>query len=159
MSAQVISYDDVAWAQRWDEDLLRVCVKDLGICGPLDRHDGLEAMQGEGRNHGEVGAIVLWHGPNDPLPTGRAPEPTRHGQVHARFVDKFEALEIERLNQRLVVHPGVLDSLGVALGRVERRFLRGNPKRRTSRHMVGTLTRIPVISAARVHNSSQVASG
>jgi hypothetical protein len=53
---------------------------------------------------------------------GRAPEPTRHGQVDARFVDKFEALEIERLNQRVIVLPRVLDPLGVALRRVERFF-------------------------------------
>jgi hypothetical protein len=31
--------------------------------------------------------------------------------------------------------------------------------RPTTRHIVGTLTRMPVISAARVHNSSKVASG
>ena len=159
MSAQVIQYDDVTWAQRWDEDLLRVGLKDLSIRGPLDRHDGLDAVQAEGRNHGEIGAIVLGHGPDDPLPTGRAPEPTRHGQIHARFVDKFEALGIERLNQRVVVSPGLLDPLGVALCRVDRLFLRGNSKRWTSRHMVGTLTRRPVISATRVHNSSKVASG
>jgi hypothetical protein len=131
----------------------------LGIRGPLDRHAGLEAVQAEGRNHGEVDAIVLWHRPDDPLPTGRAPEPTRHSKVDARFVDKFEALEIERLNQRVVVLPRLLDPLGVALRRVERFFLRGNPKRRTTRHIVGTLKRMPIVSTARVRNSSKVASG
>jgi hypothetical protein len=29
----------------------------------------------------------------------------------------------------------------------------------TTRHIVGTLTRMPVVSAIRVHNSSKVASG
>jgi hypothetical protein len=106
-----------------------------------------------------MSAIVLGHGPDDALPPGCAPEATRHGQVDARFIDTFEALEIEWLNQRLVVLPRLLDPLGVALRRMERCFLRGNPQRCTSPHMVGTLTRMPVISAARVHNSSQAASG
>lgn len=159
MSAQVIQHDDVARAQRWAQDLRCVRLKDLGIRGPLARHDGLDAAQAEGRHHGEISAIVLGHGPDDTLPTGREPEATRHGQVDARFIDKFEALEIEWLNQRMVVRPRLLDPLGVALRRMERLFLRGNPKCCSSRHMVGTLTRMPVISAARVHNSSQVASG
>jgi hypothetical protein len=134
-------------------------VKDLSIRGPLNRHDRRNAVQGESRNHGQVGAIVLWHGSDNAFPAGCAAEPTRHGQVHARLVDKLAALEIARLDQRLVVHPRLLDPCGVALGCVERLFLRGNPKRRITRHMVGTLTRMPVISAARVHNSSKVASG
>ena len=134
-------------------------MKDLGIRGPLARHDGLDAVQAKGCNHGQVGTIVLGHGPDDPLATGRAPELTRHGQVDARLVDEFEALDIERLDQCLVVFPPLLDPLGVALRRVERFFLRGNPKRRATRHMVGTLTRIPVVSTARMHNSSKVASG
>src|ERR671915_977206 len=109
MSAQVIQYDDVARAQRWAQDFLRVRLKDLGICGPLDRHDGLDAVQTEGRQHGKIRAIVLGHGPDDALPPGRTPEPTRHGQVDARFIDKFAALEIEWLNQRVVVLPRLLD--------------------------------------------------
>jgi hypothetical protein len=59
----------------------------------------------------------------------------------------------------LVVLPRLLDPLGVALRGVERFLLRGNPKRCTTRHIVGTLTRMPVVSTARVHNSSKVASG
>jgi hypothetical protein len=70
-------------------------LKDFSIRGSLDRHDGLDAVQAEGRNHGEISAIVLWHGPDDALPPGCSPEPARHGQVDARFIDKFEALEIE----------------------------------------------------------------
>ena len=98
--------------------------------------------------------------PDDALPPRGAAEPTRHGQVDTRLVDKFEALEIERLNQRLVVRPRRLDpDPGVALRRVERFVLRGNPKRCTTRHIVGTLTRMPVVSIVRVHNSSKVASG
>jgi hypothetical protein len=49
--------------------------------------------------------------------------------------------------------------VGAALRHVERFFLRRNPKRRTTRHIVGTLTRLPVVSTARVYNSSKVASG
>jgi hypothetical protein len=100
MSAQVIQHDDLARAQRWAKDVLRVCFKDVGIRGPLDRHDGLDAVQGEGRNHGKVGAIVLWHRPDDALSPRGAAEPPRHGQVDTRLIDKFEAPEIERLNQR-----------------------------------------------------------
>jgi hypothetical protein len=145
--------------QRGAQDLLRVRLKDFSIRGPLDRHDGLDAAQAEGRHYGEMSARVLWHGPDDALPPGRTPEPPRHGQVDARFIDKFEALEIERLNQRVAVLPRLLDPLGVALRRMERLFSRGTPKRCTSRHMVGKLTRMPVMSAARMHNSSKVASG
>jgi hypothetical protein len=134
-------------------------VKDLGIRGPVERHDGLEAVQAEGGDHGQVGPIVLGRGPDDPLATGRAPEPTCHGEVDTRLVDEFAAPELDRLDQCLVVLPRLLDPFGVALRRVERFFLRGNPKRRTTRHMVGTLTWMPVVSTARVHNSSQVASG
>jgi hypothetical protein len=119
MRAQVIQHDDVARAPRGAQDLLCVRMKDLSIRGPLERHDGLDAVQAEGCNHGAVGAIALWHSPDDPLSPGRTPAPTRHGQGDARFVDECEALEIKRLNQRLVVRPRVLDPLGGALRRVE----------------------------------------
>jgi site-specific recombinase XerC len=158
MSPHVIQHADVARAQCWAQDLRRIRVKDLSIRGPCDRHDGREAVQGEGCHHGQGGAIVLRHGPDDALSPGRAPEPPRHGQVDARLVDTLEPLEIERLNQRVVIRPRVLDPLGVTLRRMESLVFRGKPKRRTTRHIVGTLTRMPVVSAARVHNSATVAS-
>jgi hypothetical protein len=159
MRAQVIQHDHSARAQRGAKDLRRIRVNDLSIRGPLHRHDRLKAVQGESRHDGQVGAIVLWHGTADAFPPGCAAEPTRHGQVHARLVDTRAALEIERLYERMVIHPRLLDPGGGVRCRVERLLLRGHPKRRTTRHMIGTLTRMPVMSAARVPNSSQVASG
>jgi hypothetical protein len=65
-----------------------------------------------------------------------------------------KTLEIEWLDQRVVVHPRLLDPLRVPLRRRERLFLRSKPKRCITRHVVGTLTRRPIVSATRVHNSS-----
>jgi hypothetical protein len=119
MSAPMLQHDHLARAQRWAQDLCRVCVEDLGSRGPLDGHDRLDARQGEGRKHGEVGAIVLGHGPHDTFPPGRAAEPPRHGHVDARRVDTLDALESARLDQCLVVPPRVLAPLGIALARME----------------------------------------
>ena len=53
-------------------------------------------------------------------PRGARPPRRAMAQVHARRVAQLAALEIERLDQRWVVHPRVLDPGGVALGGVER---------------------------------------
>jgi hypothetical protein len=50
-----------------------------------------------------------------PRGLGRAAEPTRHGQGDARLVDHLEPLEIERLTQRVVVEPRVLEPLRTTL--------------------------------------------
>ena len=122
MRAQVVPHDDVARAQRRAQDLLCVRVNDLGSRGPRDRHDGLAAVQAEGRHHGEIRAIMLGHGPNDPLPPGCAPEPTRHGQVGARFINACDAPQLTRLHQRAVALPRLLAPLGVARRRMESLF-------------------------------------
>jgi hypothetical protein len=125
MRAQVVQHDDVARMQRGAQDLLCVRVKDLGIRGPLDSHDGLNAVQAKGRNHGEISAIILWHGPDDALLTGGTPEPTRHGQVDARFIDEFEALQIEWLNQRAIALPRLLEPRAVSRSVAWRDFFPG----------------------------------
>ena len=122
MRAQVIHHDKSTRAQRRAQDLRRGRVQALGSRGPRARHDGLEAVQATGCQRGQVGAIVLWHGPDAPRAARRAPAPTRQRQGDARRVAACAALESARLDQWLVACPRVLDRLGVARRRGERCF-------------------------------------
>ena len=67
----------------------------------------------------------------------------------------LQVLKVERRDQLPIVLPCLLDALRIALRRVERLFLRGQPRRWRTRHIVGTLTRTPVS----VRSSAQLLQG
>jgi hypothetical protein len=155
----VVHDDDVAWMQRGAEHLLDIPAKYFGIRGALDRHYGLDALAPERREPRHIRPIILGDRPDPPLSPGDVAIQAGHGEVHTRFIDAREPLGGERGDLLPVAGPRLLDALGVLLAGVERRFLRGNPRRCSTRHIVGTLTRTPVSAATPVHNSSSVASG
>ena len=156
---QVIHDDDVPRMQRGAEHLRDIHAQPLGIRGALDRHHSLDALAPERGEHRHIRPIILGDSPDHPRPPRGAAIQAGHGEVHARFIDELEPLGGERGDLLPVAGPRLLDALGVLLAGVERLFLRGNPRRCSTRHIVGTLTRTPVSAATPVHNASSVASG
>jgi hypothetical protein len=101
----------------------------------------------------------LGHAAHDALAGGGASIEAGQGQVDTRCIDALQAPEVERRDPLAVVLARVLDAWGVARAGVERCFLRGKPRRWSTRHIVATLTRTPRAPATWAQRSSQVISG
>ena len=159
MGAQIVHHDDISGHEGGAQHLLDIGTKDLGGSTTADGHHGLQAVDAEGAQHRDIRPVVLGHAADDPLPWESAAIQPGKGQIDARFINKLQAPAIERRQPLAVDCPRLRDVCRVALRRVERLFLRGKPRRCSTRHMVGTLTRTPVAAATPVHSSCRVASG
>jgi hypothetical protein len=106
---QVVHDDDVSWMQRGAEHLLDIPEKYCGIRGALDRHDGLDALAPERREHRHIRPIILGDRPDHPLSPGGAAIQAGHGEVHTRFIDELEPLGVERGDLLPVAGPRLLD--------------------------------------------------
>ena len=116
-------------------------------------------MSTEGTQHRDIRAVVLGHTAHDPLTWGGTPIQARHRNIDTRFIHKLQALEVECRDTLEVDRARLLDPRCVLLASVEGLFLRSKPKRCSTRHIVGTLTRTPVSAATPAQSSCSVASG
>src|SRR5262245_11206052 len=148
----------VSVGERRTQDLLEIGAKHVRIGRAVDGHHRVEALDAQGPQHRHMLAIVLGYAPDDPFPGGSAAIEAGHRQMHARFIHELHAAEVERRALLAVVLARLLDARRVSLAGVERLFLRGKPRRWSTRHIVATLTWIPRSSATRAHSSSKVRS-
>jgi hypothetical protein len=93
------------------------------------------------------------------VPPRHPPKQARHRQIAPGLVNEFILFDGQWLQHGLVGGARLLDAWRVALTRVECLFFRGSPRRWRARHIFGTLTRRPCVSATRAHSSSKVISG
>jgi hypothetical protein len=159
VSRQVVQYDDIPRRQRRPQDPRDVGPKDLGIRGPIDRHDRLKALEAYRAQPRDSLSIVLRNGPNDPLACGSPAIQACHGEIDTGFIHELQAPEIKRGGPLPVGGAGLLDPRRVAFGGMEGLFFRASPRRLRRRHMVAALTRTPRCCWSWPQSSSNVASG
>jgi hypothetical protein len=92
-------------------------------------------------------------------PRGARPNPRVIARLHARLIQALGGLDGPRLPHSVLGGSRLRAARRVPLPGVERLFLRGSPNRWRGRHIVGTLPRMPCVSATRAHRSSQVIAG
>ena len=129
------------------------------ICGPVYGHHGVEALEQQGPEQRHVRAIVRRDRRDATDSPRRTAQPVRHREMHARRIHALVGLDGPRLPHRVLGGPRLRAARRVPLPRVERLFLRGSPNRWRGRHLVGTLPRMPCVSATRAHRASQVSAG
>ena len=159
MSPQIVHDDEIAGDQCRPQHRLDLGAKRLGVRRTIDGHHRLEALRTEGTQQRDMRAVVLGPTAHDPLTYGGTTIQARHRHIDTRFIHKLQALEVERRDTLELAWARLLDPRGVPLASVEGRFLRGKPKRGSTRHIVGTLTRTPVSAATPTQSSCSVASG
>jgi hypothetical protein len=75
--------------------LLDIGPKDLGIGGPVDRHDRLDALEAQRAQHHQIRAIVLGNGPTDAGPLWGPAIQARHREIDTGFIHTPQPPEIE----------------------------------------------------------------
>jgi hypothetical protein len=155
---QLVHYDEIARGQRGTQHRLDVGAKDVRVSRAVDGHHRVQAVDAQGPQQGDMLAVILGDASNDALSCGCAPIETCHGPMHPRFIHECQAPEVARRALLAVVPARLLDARGITLAGVERLFLRGHPRRCSTRHMVATLARPPASAAPWAHSSSHVRS-
>ena len=155
---QVVHEQDVTRLQRWDNALLDVAIEDVAIDGARHnqrRRDARRANHGQRRgSRPRRQRRTLHHA----LIRCGASIQSRQAQIDARFVEKFEAVNVQGGYFFLKAGPLLLDARRVALTGVERLFLSGSFSRANSRHIILGSDLILQSRSTRAHNSCKVAS-
>lgn len=159
MGPQMVHDDDIAGDQCRPQHVCDRGATHLGVRRTIDDHHRLKAWRAEGTQHCDMLAVVLGHTAHDPLTRGGATIQVRHRHSDTRFIHTRQALEVEGRATLDVDRARLLDPRCLLLAGVEGFFLRGKPKRCSTRHIVGTRTHTPVSVATPAQSSCSVASG
>jgi hypothetical protein len=115
MGAQIIHHHHISGAQRWTQHALHIRPEDLRVGCTVHRHDGLEALDAQGPQYGDIRPAVLGHAPDDPRSPGGTAIQSRHGEIDARFIHELQSPYLQPGAQVAVVRPRLLDARRVAL--------------------------------------------
>jgi hypothetical protein len=84
MRPQVVHPAQIAWGQHGSQHRRDIGAQDLRLSRPLDGPHGVQAVDAQRPQPGDLLAVVLGRVPHAPLPCGGTPVPARHRPMHAR---------------------------------------------------------------------------
>jgi hypothetical protein len=159
VGAQVVENDDVAVAQRRNEELGHEGAEDESVSGPLDRHERCEAGEVESTEHRRHGSAIARHPTDDAFALGSSPTSRSHPDVRSRFVEEDELLRFYARDLDEERGAALLDVGTLLLDRREDFFLRVRPRRFRDRTTADALTVRPIRLQISAVNSAIVRSG